>query len=433
MAVPRLRDLKGGEQVALVVLLVVAAALRFWWNDVRDYSPADETVYARYTATLTERGFVGGYPEITRAFLDEPRRWSYPSPVRWGYFALSTVAADAFGGAEPRALAWLSTLAGLACVPLVFMLGLRLFGTRVALLAAAFASVSSVGLALGRRALQDEVFCLAVLVALMAFLRVVDSDHGKSPPFTVLIAVASLTMALAVKESFFLLYPALVAVLFVYRKPRQVRLRDAALFVLPPLLYVVGFMVLSRSVTGFFRIAGIVASSMSAPYVVQYQAGPPHRLLFDLFIVAPFVSLLAAAAVVLVVLQKTAGRSERALVAFTVVALAVLAVAATKNLRFYAVVDPVIRLLAAWVMVSPAASGVRLIAVAAANAAIELELFYAIFIKHGVYDPVTQELLTSLAALPRGNPQLDSRMFFPWICAAIVALAWAWGRRHRAA
>ena len=142
--------LTGSERTALFVIITFSAVLRLWFNDVTEYSPADEAVYAGYTRTLVERGFVNGYPEITRAFLDEPRRWVYPSPLRWGYFALAIVSASAFGSAEPHALAWLSTLAGILVVPLVFILGRRLFGTRAALLA-------EIGRASCRERVYDDV------------------------------------------------------------------------------------------------------------------------------------------------------------------------------------------------------------------------------------------------------------------------------------
>src|ERR1051326_6404645 len=86
------------------VVLLAAAVLRIGLNNVSAYSPADETVYVSYTKTLTERGFVQGYPEIVRAFVEQPRRWKYPSPIRWGYFAATTFVAEAYGSADPRAL-----------------------------------------------------------------------------------------------------------------------------------------------------------------------------------------------------------------------------------------------------------------------------------------------------------------------------------------
>ena len=425
--------LTSGERAALFAIIAFSVVLRLWLNDITDYSPADESVYAGYTRTLVDRGFASGYPEITRAFLDEPRRWVYPSPLRWGYFAAATLTASVYGSAQPHALAWLSTLAGILVVPLVFILGRRLFETRAALLGAAFTAVSPIELALGRRALQDEVFCFAVLAAVTLLIMCVDRRDDEVPTSRVLAAIAAMTFAFAVKESFLYLYPALLAVLFVFRKPRELQWRHAALFLAPPLAYVAGFSLLARSVADFFRIGRIVTSAMSAPYVLQYQAGPPHRLLVDLLVTAPLVSIVGGAGVVLVALGRERGRELRALALLVAMGILAFAVVPSKNLRFIVMADPLLRLLAAGVIASATRSAAIVMAVAAANASIELELFYAIFISRGVYDPVTQTLLEAVGALPRAAPELDHRMIFPWICAAIAALTWAAVRRRRAA
>jgi len=425
-----MKPMTGQERAALFVVIAFSAALRLWLNDVVQYSPADEAVYAGYTRTLVERGFVSGYPEITRAFLHEPQRWVYPSPLRWGYFGLATVTASLFGSAQPHALAWLSTLAGILVVPLVFILGRRLFGTRAALLGAAFTAVSPIELALGRRALQDEVFCLAVLAAVTLLIACVDRRDAAVPARRVIAAVAAMTLAFAVKESFLYLYPALLALFFVFRKPRELRWRHAAIFLVPPAAYFAGFSLLARSGADFFRLGRIVTSAMSAPYVMQYQAGPPHRLLVDMLVTAPLVSIVGGAAVVLVALGRERGKELRALALMVAAAVLVFAVVPSKNLRFIVMVDPLLRLLAAGMIASAARCGPVLTAVAAANASIELELFYAIFVSRGVYDPVTQTLLEAVGALPRAAPELDHRMIFPWICAAIAALTWAAVRRQ---
>ncbi len=401
-------------------VLLAAAVLRIALNDVSRYSPADETVYASYTQTLMERGYVGGYPEIVRAFVEQPRRWKYPSPIRWGYFLATTFAAETYGSADPRAIAWLSTIAGILLIPIVFFLGRRLFGERTALLAAAFTAVSPIELALGRRALQDEVFCLAVVASLA--LVVVALEDGRWP--WIAAAIAALTFAFAVKESFLYLYPAFLALPFVYRKPRAI-----AMFVAPPALYFLGFTALAHNFRDFFRIARIITTAMAEPYVLQYQGGPPHRLLFDFLIASPLVSLLAGAAVVSVALTRSAGRSERALVAFLVIGAAVFAVVPSKNLRFYVMLDPAIRLLAAWIVARTLRTS-TLVAIAACNAAIELELFRATFLDGGVYDPVTQSMLEAVGAVP--HEAAPHPMIFPWVCGAIVAGTWLYQSLTRA-
>lgn len=407
------------KRAALIGIVVVAAALRIWWNDVSEYSPADETVYSGVTRHLIDRGFIGGYPDVVTSFVTERRLQRFPTPFRYGYYALARATAAVYGSPEPHALAWLSTLAGIAVVPLLFVLGKRLFGSRTALLAAAFAAFSCIELALGRRALQDEVFCLAVLLAVTALIVALETDQA----LHIAGAIAAMTFAFTVKETFGLLYPALIGLAVVYRR---VRLRHALLFAAPPLLWFLGFCALARDFGSFFRAARIAASAGAAPYALAYQSGPPHRPLFDLFLTAPLVSILAAAAVVVVVMAgRGYGRRERALVVFLVLAVAAFGIAPSKNLRFIVVVDPFVRLAAAWLVATfgTVASPVRLVAVAAASAAIELELFTTIFVSGGVYDPVTQTMLEALAAVPHGNVH-PGALVFPWLCAAIAAAAW---------
>ena len=394
-------------------ILLAAGLLRIGLNNVAAYSPADETVYAGYTQTLTERGFVQGYPEIVRAFLEEPRRWKYPSPIRWGYFLLTTLVAEAYGTSDPRAIAWLSTIAGLLVIPIVFFLGRRLFNERIALLAAAFTAVSPIELALGRRALQDEVFCLAAV----ASLALVDRGLGpRASGLGIAAAIAALTLAFAIKESFLYLYPAFLVLPFLYKKPRFI-----ALFLAPPALYFLGFTALARSPFDFFRIGRIITTAMAEPYVLQYQGGPPHRLLFDFLIASPLVAILAGAAVVSVALAQKRGRSETSLALFLVLGAAVFAVVPSKNLRFYVMLDPVIRILAAWIVARTLRVS-TLVAIAACNAAIELEIFRATFIDGGVYDPVTQSLLEAVGAVP--HDIAPHPMMVPWVCGAIVVSTW---------
>lgn len=411
------KQLTNTQLVLAIAIVALAALLRMWWNDVGDYSPADEAVYADATHQLMEEGFFHGYPELSASFIHDQRMAVYPSPLRYGYLALTTLAAHVAGNAEPHTLASLSTIAGILMVPLVFFLALQLFGSRVALLASAFTAFSCIEIAMGRRALQDEVVCFAVLLALALVMRAVESDTTSSS----IAAALALTFAFTIKEAFLLLYPAFIAVVLILRKPR---LRDLAMFAAPPLLYYLGFCALARDFTSFFKIGHMITSAIAAPYVAQYQAGPPHRPLFDLFITAPLVSLLAVAALPLIKEKR-----ERALVLFIVLALAVFGVLPSKNLRFTIVVDPVVRLLAAWLVVSRGASDRAIAAFAAANAVIEIELFHTIFAKGAVYDPVTQALLQAVGAVPHADVAATGRMLFPWICAAILGATWLLPKR----
>ncbi len=326
--------------------------------------------------------------------------------MRWGYFALTTAACRVAGTCDHRTLAWLSTVAGILCVPLAFLFGRDLVGARAGVLAAAFTSTSPLLLALGRRALQDEVFCAAALLAAWSFAAVARRRNDPKPRLYA-GAIGAATLAFAIKESFLFLYPALFAIFLVDRGWRRLRWQDGLLFALPPLLFFLGFCYLAGSFTDFFRIARIVTSVMGAPYAAQHQAGPPHRILFDLFALAPLVCLLATGAVAAIVYRPAeAPPGARRLAAFLAGAVLVFGLLSSKNLRYVVMLDPTIRLLGAWSVVAhglaPRGLGLGALGlVALVNAAAELPLFYFVFVRGGVHDPTTDVVLRALGALPR--------------------------------
>lgn len=398
--------------------------LRLLLNDVAHFSSADESVYVDLSRRLASDGFFSAYAGIAREWISDPAWWRYPSPLRFGYLALTTFGMRLVDTVDPRILAWISTLAGIAVLPLLFEIARRIAGTRPALLAVSFAAVSPLSLALGRRALQDEVLCMATLLAFLSIVVMLGNEHR--PVLRTTLAVAALTFALSIKESLLLLLPAFAVFVFLHLWPRTPGLRHVVLFAAPPLLWWTSLAVLSQDATMPYRTARLVASAMAERYVVQYQSGPPHRVLFDFLLVAPLVTILACGAAALIVSGATRNPHARALLAFLTLGFAGFALLASKNLRFLLMLDPFVRLLAAWAVVMPR-EGVRtrtstIVAVALMNVVIELELFHTIFQTGAVYDPVTHALLDALGSVPRAATSPPAQMLWPWICAAIVIL-----------
>lgn len=391
------------ERVVLVAILLIGAALRIHWNNVAEYSAADEKLYVEYTRYLREVGWIN-YPTLVRHHIETATNWQFPSPMRWGYLALSTAACALRGECDYRTLAWLSTAAGVAAIFLTYLVGVELLGARPALLGAALSITSPLQLALGRRALQDEVFCAVVLAALWAWLRALRAGDGERRTWTYTLAIGIATLGFAVKETFITLYPALLVFLWPRVRERGLKLGDVLLLLAPPFLFVFEFCLLTRGVSDFLRLFHIMRS-MHIDYVALYQGGPPHRPLFDLFLLAPLVCLLAAGAVVIVssrVIGSEAG--VRRLVLVTVITLVIYALL-SKNVRFVVMVDPMLRLLAGWVVVKhllgPGRFGLTgLVGVAIVNGVVEIFLFHTVFIVHKVYDPVTANLLRALNAIP---------------------------------
>jgi len=386
----------------LVLLLVAGAALRIEVDDVEEYSPDDEAVYVRTTRLLHEHGW-SSYPALVQQYIADPAAWLYPHPLRWGHFVLTTLACKVSGRCDARTLAGLSTAAGILSILLVFLIGRELLGVEVALIAATLTATSPLQLAMGRRALQDEVFCAAILLTLWLGSLVVRAADGNARRRLGLIAtaVASMTLTLGIKESFLLLYPAVLLFLAILAPSPHLRAlrRIAPLVLLPPALYALVTIVLCGGVKRSLSLLHIVmtaASSASTPFVQQFSSGPFHRPLFDLVILSPIVMALAIAGAA----RSGRNRALHALAAFAAAALIIFGLVSIKNVRYVIPVDPVARLLAASAIASLPRRPWLALGVIGLIAATELRLFYDLFEVADIYDPLTDELLRALHAIP---------------------------------
>jgi tetratricopeptide (TPR) repeat protein len=421
----------------LGAILVLSSVLRVFVADLTGRSQGDETSYVAATRFLLLSGW-GAFGKLVSGTIAVGSTWTYPTPLRWGYFGLGTLTCRIVTPCDARALVWLSTVAGVGCVVGTFAVGARLVGKKAALVAAALTVSSPLQLALGRRALSDEVYCAVFLAALWSLVALLQgAEKGERATFRPLAFVALSTLAFAVKEAFVFPYAAFLCVYVVSQ--RRLGLRDALLLAAPPLLFFLGFVLLSGNAAGFFALLRIEQASFSSEYSLRFQGGPPHRPLFDLFLLAPIVCFGGVLAVARILERRF---SVEPGVKWLAIALAVMLAAMAglpKNARFVVVLDPILRLLAAWALValvlpnagkddapdrtrSPGLQGAVLGAAIVSNAGVELLLFRKIFLLEGVYDPTTHSLLHALGALPRTDPE-PPRSLYPVVFLGIVAVA----------
>src|SRR5947208_8968224 len=93
------------HRLPCVAVLTIASALRILIDNVAAFSPADETVYLRYTQLLASGS---GYARIVRMYIDDRGMWVFPNPLRWSYLGATTLF-SLVGGCSYRTLAALST------------------------------------------------------------------------------------------------------------------------------------------------------------------------------------------------------------------------------------------------------------------------------------------------------------------------------------
>lgn len=395
--------------VIVGLLVIIGAGLRFVVNDVATYSPADEAHYVDVTRWFTREG-LSAYPKFVSTYLEREAMWLSPTPLRWGYFSLTTLTCSVVTPCDGRAIAWLSTIAGVLSLLLTYALGQKLVGRRAALVATAVSVVSPLQLALGRRALQDEVYCAAFLAAFWTFTRLFDTSDQDSPAVVKrrwAWFIAASTLAFSIKESFVFPYASFVVLHLFARTVQTIKLAEIGAFLAPPVLFCLGFVLLGHDPSAITNILRLHEASFTSDYSLRFQSGPAHRPLFDMFLLAPLVCVVATGALAKITERLREGGRERWLGGFLILTLAAF-MGLPKSLRFIVILDPVLRLLAAWFVVNHASFGktsergkaafVGLFVVL--DGFVEYSLFDTIFRQRNVYDPTTFDILHALGAIP---------------------------------
>jgi len=390
-----LDEVHNNKALAFAAVLAVAAAIRLYLNNIIQYAPADEATYLDFAGTLFNGG-IGQYPDLVQTFIHDRDMWLFPSPLRWSWIGVTSIFCSLAGHCTFRDLATVSTLAGIASVALTWWIGRELFDSTVALAAAALTATSPLQLALGRRALADEFFCMLVLASIATLLAY--TRTSRNAWLAAWIAVTTLTFG--AKEQFLLVYPLILLFWWLCTtgapacRDRRGRLSYTMLLAaaLPPFLYFAVFCLLAHDVTSFFTIAHLTTSTIGAEYPEQYQNGPMHRLLIDMLAVAPLVTLAAIGA-----LFSRVDRPIRNLGILLAGIFVVHGLLSSKNLRYIVPADSLARLAAATFLRDKRWATIAIVL----NAVVELLLFRTIFITGDVYDPVTDALLRALKMLPR--------------------------------
>jgi hypothetical protein len=197
-SVARTRPAAAGALLALAAVVLFGAGLRLAWNDVSSFSRADEATYLLSAQALSSDWT--SYPEIVRRYIETPTLWVYPLPSRWTGIVV-TAAACTVAPCTFHTLAWVETLAGIAGIALTFVLARRLFGDVAAWLAAALTAVAPIQLAMGRRALEDEVFLVAMLGALALTVEIAHRQVPSARLLTAAVVVYALAFSLSLAIS----------------------------------------------------------------------------------------------------------------------------------------------------------------------------------------------------------------------------------------
>ena len=388
---------------AIAVVLVAAAAIAPTLDRVDRRGP-DEAHYVAYTGSLLAEGPAAFRP-FFRGYVDDPKRWVYPNPLRMAFLSASAIWAAIFG-ASFESLSSLSLVCHLLSIGACYAFARRFLGEPRGLFVAALVAFSPLWMGLARRALMDSFATLTSLLAIWTFFEAVRQPARAGLRW---LFGAAFALSILGKETAVLLaLPfALWLVVEVRIRRSQLPWRAFALALAAPPLVCAGTWLLAAgdSETLLRLVEIIVTSPAGNEYALAFGRGPWYRYLVDFLLLSPWTTVLALGAIGGFALRALGTRQDGA---DPILAYLALLVAAqlfayaffTKNVRYVAVLELPLRVFAVCALWELMPARRTRVAVAACALVVALlcwsdhRSFRGIFVEGGVYDPVSAPLLS---------------------------------------
>lgn len=396
-----------GWVAVLALIALVWRALLPTLATVQYQPSSDDGYYLRYMREVGEQG-LGALPGQFRFYLGDSQHWIFPPPSRVGFTLVCAVWSKLFG-ASLVALSYLSLASHLAMVAMVYACARRWFETYKAVLVSALVASSTLYLGLARLALTDSFISLSQAAAIWLFL-----DYVRDPTrtlralaFAAVFAFAMLTKEIAVLLA--LPFAALAAVERWYAKREIPLVRTLVILIAPGVACVIGWVLAAGSPTTLFRVLEIVLASPSTnAYAQQFGSGAWYRYPIDELLMAPWPTLLGLAGVAIALWRWKRAEYGTLAVGMALVYVAQIGVLGffTKNLRYVAVLEVPLRVLAVVLLWELFGAKNGLVGRALCTAAVALLCWWGwsdferIWLEYRTYDPVTTVLVGVRGMIP---------------------------------
>lgn len=280
----------------MALLICLTFALRLANLDNVSSRTPDERVYSRQAVVWLESG-PAGLHRMVAEYKADPTTRLYPPPTRVGMIRIVAALMQWTGRTDDGTGALLSCFASTLSVAVVALTGLRFFPPWVTVFAVLFQSVSPVTLSISRRTSTDSMVELLGILMLYVACEITRSPRRASW----YLAFASLgALGTTLKESTPLpLGLCCIWILWVlaieHRDWRSVAKFLGAVTVAMALsVYWLATSV--GSLADLFNIVmAIPGVNARNAYALEYASGPPHLLLYALWIVSPVTALFSLA------------------------------------------------------------------------------------------------------------------------------------------
>jgi len=398
---------KASPKLSILALLFIFAvsftAISFGFKNLKFAANADEGYYLKYAAYIGDKG-VSGFPDLFRDYTENQQNWLFPNPLRIGFIILSSIWLNIFGYSFLN-LAYLSLFCFYAFLFACFYFVKKYFGKNSALLFTVLLAFSPLNMAMARRALMDSCSNLFMVLSVWLFFDTLrENKIFKTALFILVYSFTILVKESSVLLSIFFIFYILIR-RGVFKKP--VRPRDfLAATLLPFGIVGIVYVIAAGGMSYVMDTAEIIIKSpQTNQYAIMFGSGPWFSYIIDWILLSPWVAVLAIAFPLYYITKDEWEEAIFYLILFSITLIFLFSFF-TKNIRYLIILDMPIRLFAILMLnelrlrIFKDKAFIMLVFIVIAVSFSDYSNFYNLFVRHDIYDPVTQWLLQAQHIIP---------------------------------
>ena len=258
---------------------------------------------------------------------------------------------------------------------------------------------------MARRALIDATVNTFMFSSILLFFE----NLRKKKIYKTILFILIYAFTILVKEGSVLLSPFFVLYIFIHRNIFKNSLKLTDFFVVTLFPFTIAGIVYFSLAGGIFQfidtMMAVVTSPAVNPYAILFCSGPWFRYLIDFMVLSPWVCILAIGFSLNYIIQNERQEEVNYLLLLSIYLLFVFSFF-IKNVRYLIVLDMPMRLFAILMLnklvkqLFKNRPYVILVILVMIISFIDYLNFYNLFIRHGIYDPVSQWLLQANHIIP---------------------------------
>lgn len=366
---------------------------------------ADEGHYFTYSKYIFENG-IKSYPKLFDEHVKNKENWIWPSPLRIGYFLLSSFWFKIFGPSF-RSLANLSFICYILFLLVSLYFSKKYFGKEISSLFVLLLAFSPLAMTMAKRALSDSPGNLFTIFSIWLFLHFL----SEKKLFNFILFMIFYVYSLLMREQSILviLFFAIYLLIYKYIYKADIPMNYFPMIIVMPIC-IVGLIWLVSS-QSFTNLITMIKLTRTLPAINKYSVlfcrGPWFRYIIDYILISPLTTILALVFIVYTLINREMFRDYKIsyfIILFVILYLLLSSFDYNKNIRYAISLDIIIRLFVIFILKEifkkTRFMGDFVFFIVLFLCLIDYFNFIDLFCQKNIYDPVSFTLLKARQFIP---------------------------------